>query len=65
MASWDRLADLPLEVEGYRLDRRSVAVSSGFERVTTTVVLHGRGEEGEGEDVTYMAADHEGFPDGF
>jgi hypothetical protein len=30
--------------------------------VTTTVVLHGRGESGEGEDVTYDASQHDGFP---
>jgi hypothetical protein len=30
--------------------------------VTTTVVLHGDGETGRGEDVTYTAADHDGFP---
>jgi hypothetical protein len=31
--------------------------------VTTTVVLQGRGEAGEGEDVTYDAAAHDGFPE--
>ena len=30
--------------------------------MTTTVVLHGAGETGEGEDVTYDAAEHDGFP---
>ena len=35
---------------------------SGSTRVTTTVVLHGDGETGEGEDVTYTAPDHDHFP---
>src|SRR5439155_20966550 len=47
---------------GLSLARREVAVTAGWSRVTTTVVLDGRGESGEGEDVTYQAADHEGFP---
>src|SRR5207253_4734051 len=62
MASFERIAGLQLEVDGYDLERRDVAVSSEFTRVTTTVVLHGRGERGEGEDVTYTPGDHDGFP---
>ncbi len=62
MGAYERLAGLPLEVEGYRLERREMAVSSGFTRVTTTVVLVGGGLEGRGEDVTYEAEDHDGFP---
>jgi hypothetical protein len=38
-------------------------VSSGFARVTTTIVLDGSGVEGRGEDVTYEPADHDGFPE--
>lgn len=62
MALWEQLAGLPLRIDGYRLERRSVDVSTGFTRVTTTVLLEGAGEVGEGEDVTYIAGDHEGFP---
>ena len=61
MASFERIAGLQLEVDGYDVERREVAVSPQFSRVTTTVVLHGRGERGEGEDVTYTPADHDGF----
>ncbi len=64
MSLVSRLADLPLAVSGYRLERRSVQVTSGFERVTTTVVLEGDGAEGRGEDTAYAAADHEGWPAG-
>jgi len=59
MGTWARLADLPLEVDGYALEPLSRDVSSDFTRVTTVVRLRGRGEEGSGEDVTYEAADHE------
>jgi L-alanine-DL-glutamate epimerase-like enolase superfamily enzyme len=49
-------------IDGLSLERREVGVSSGWTRVTTTVVLDGLGEAGAGEDVTYQAADHDGFP---
>jgi hypothetical protein len=57
-----RLAELPLEVEDYSVERAELDVSSGFLRVTTTVVLRGGGFEGRGEDVTYAAEDHDDFP---
>jgi hypothetical protein len=63
MALWDRLQELSLVVEDVGSERRSVDVSSQFTRVTTTVVLTGRGEAGRGEDVTYNAEDHEWFPE--
>ena len=62
MAHWERLRDLPLVVEGMRTERRSLAVSTEFTRVSTVVVLSGGDEEGRGEDVTYTAEDHDWFP---
>jgi hypothetical protein len=59
---YEQLRDLELVVEEVRTERRSVAVSSEFTRVTTLVVLSGRGAEGRGEDVTYTAEDHDWFP---
>jgi L-alanine-DL-glutamate epimerase-like enolase superfamily enzyme len=59
----DSLLHLPLTVEGYGLERLQQSVASGFTRVTTTVVMVGGGHEGRGEDVTYTAEDHDGFPD--
>jgi L-alanine-DL-glutamate epimerase-like enolase superfamily enzyme len=56
--TFDLLADLPLVVEGYRLDGLRLDVSSGFERLTTVVHLFGGDTEGVGEDVVYQAEDH-------
>jgi L-alanine-DL-glutamate epimerase-like enolase superfamily enzyme len=57
VATWDRLADLRVEVEGYALERLELAVSPEFTRVTTVIRLRGGGEEGVGEDVTYEPED--------
>ena len=56
--SYGRLAGLPLTVDSYRLEQLERDVSSAFTRVTTVVRLHGGGEDGVGEDVTYEAEDH-------
>ena len=58
MSTFDLLADLPLEVDGYTLEGLQANVSSGFERLSTVVHLHGGGLEGVGEDVVYDAEDH-------
>ncbi|MBX5470223.1 MAG: hypothetical protein IRZ21_10035 [Thermoleophilaceae bacterium] len=58
MSLWDRVADLPLEIEGYSLERLKREVSSEFTRVSTVVRIAGAGHEGVGEDVTYDALDH-------
>jgi hypothetical protein len=60
---WERLSELEFALEDATTERRSVDVSTDFTRVTTTLVLHGRGEEGRGEDVTYNAEDHDWFPE--
>ena len=57
MPTYDRIAGLQLHVEGYTLDGLSRTVSSGFERVSTVIRLHGAGETGVGEDVVYDADD--------
>lgn len=63
MSLYDRLADLPLVVDGLSLERLESETSSGFTRVTTTVVLAGAGHEGRGEDVSYQAEEHDGYPE--
>jgi len=61
--TWERLAVLSLDVGGYTAERLEQVVSSGFVRVTTVVRLEGRdGAVGVGEDVTYDAEDHDGYP---
>ena len=62
MTLWERLGELELSIDDVATERRSVDVSTQFTRVTTTIVLRGRGSEGRGEDVTYNAEDHEWFP---
>ena len=57
MSTYAQLADLPLRIDGYALAGLELEVSSGFTRRTTIVRLHGAGEEGVGEDVTYDADD--------
>jgi L-alanine-DL-glutamate epimerase-like enolase superfamily enzyme len=55
----DAIARLPLRIEGYELERLQRDVSSDFTRVSTHIRLHGGGEEGVGEDVTYDAEDQD------
>jgi L-alanine-DL-glutamate epimerase-like enolase superfamily enzyme len=59
MSTWEHLADLPVLVEGYGLDGMQENVSSDFERKSTVITIHGSGQIGVGEDVTYDAVDHE------
>jgi hypothetical protein len=59
---WSLLAGLRVRIDDVSVERRELAVSDTFTRVTTTVLLHGAGETGEGEDVTYTASDHDHFP---
>ena len=44
MPLYDAVAELPLEVETYELERREHVVSEEFTRVTTVIHLHGAGE---------------------
>jgi hypothetical protein len=55
------LLDLPLEIEGYELEPLSFDVSTGFTRRTTVIHIRGGGEEGLGEDVTYVEDDQLAF----
>jgi hypothetical protein len=57
--TYRRLAGLPVEVDSYELERLEKPVTRGFTRVTTVVHLHGGGEEGLGEDVTWYEEHHD------
>lgn len=59
MTAYDAFKDLPLKIESHELVRHELAVSSGFDRVTTEIVLLGGGQRGRGEDVTYDTLDHD------
>jgi hypothetical protein len=57
MSTYERLANLPVTLDGYTLEGLKAEVSSGFERLATVVHMQGAGEEGVGEDVVYDAVD--------
>ena len=57
MASFDAIADLPLEIESCGFEGLEFSLGE-FERLTTVITLRGGGHEGVGEDVTYDAVDH-------
>lgn len=56
---YDRVADLTVTIDDYELTRHERDTSSGFTRVTSEVSLHGDGETGRGEDVSYETAAHD------
>jgi L-alanine-DL-glutamate epimerase-like enolase superfamily enzyme len=58
VSTFDRLAELPIEVESYALEARDREYASGFTRPSTIIRLRGRGHEGIGEDVVYDVLDH-------
>jgi len=60
---YEPIADLPVTVEHERRRQRRADTTSGFERVTTEVVLSGDGTTGAGEDVTYEAGAHAALAD--
>jgi L-alanine-DL-glutamate epimerase-like enolase superfamily enzyme len=59
LSTWEKVAELPLQIDGYELEGMVAQVSSAFERKSTTIKLRGDGHEGVGEDVTYDAEDHD------
>jgi L-alanine-DL-glutamate epimerase-like enolase superfamily enzyme len=58
MSTYDRLANLPVELDGYALTGLSAEISPTFTRACTVITMSGGGLEGVGEDVTYHAEDH-------
>jgi hypothetical protein len=61
MTTYDRIRSLPLHVDGYYLEPLEQEVARDFTLRRTTVVLHGRGEEGRGEEVDYDPATQQRF----
>jgi len=59
VSSYERIAELPLEVESLRFEGRELAFTPDFVRATTLIELRGPGgETGVGEDVVYDGLDH-------
>jgi len=56
---YERIAGLPVRIEGYSLDVRALQLAPEFTRLTTVIRLHGAGEEGVGEDVCYDPLEHQ------
>src|SRR5215217_3175939 len=56
-ATYSRLAELPLRIEGCELLPLARDTSSGFTKVSTVVRLTGDGREGQGEDITWDQID--------
>jgi hypothetical protein len=59
MSLYDAVRDLPLRIESYELEGIDLQARPDFLRKTTVIRLHGAGEEGIGEDVTYDAPEHD------
>jgi L-alanine-DL-glutamate epimerase-like enolase superfamily enzyme len=57
-STFDRLAQLPIQVESYDLEDNDREFSPEFTRGSTIIHLRGGGEEGLGEDVVYEVLDH-------
>lgn len=58
MTLYERAAELPIEVDSYEFENLDKTFSSGFERPSTLIRVHGGGETGCGEDVVYDSLDH-------
>jgi L-alanine-DL-glutamate epimerase-like enolase superfamily enzyme len=57
VSTYDRLAELPIEIESYELSGHDREFGE-FTRPSTLIHLRGGGEEGIGEDVVYTVLDH-------
>jgi len=62
VGSFERIADLPLEIEEYELEGLELKTPD-FDRLSTIIRIGGDGHEGLGEDVTYDALDHVALQD--
>jgi L-alanine-DL-glutamate epimerase-like enolase superfamily enzyme len=59
VSSFELIAGLALDVDGYELRRLDSPITSGNVRSTTVIAIQGRSQEGLGEDVTYANEDHD------
>lgn len=61
MSTFERLAGLSLDIDGYNLEPLAAQLNPEMLRRCTVVHLYGAGQEGVGEDVTYAPEEHEAF----
>lgn len=61
MATYDHVRTLPLHIDGYYLEPLEREVAREFTLRRTVIVLHGRGEEGRGEEIDYDPAQQARF----
>ena len=57
MSTYERVAELPIEIDAYLLEGLSIQATPDFERLTTVVQIMCDGLVGNGEDITYEALD--------
>ena len=63
MSTWDQLAALPVQIDGYSFEGLEQPMGPEFTRFTTLITMTGGGEEGVGEDVVYDGLDHVALQD--
>ncbi|MBN8868036.1 MAG: hypothetical protein J0H98_10830 [Solirubrobacterales bacterium] len=57
MSTYERVAELPIEIESWSMEGLSIKPAPDFERLTTVIRVEGAGLTGRGEDITYEALD--------
>jgi L-alanine-DL-glutamate epimerase-like enolase superfamily enzyme len=63
VSTFDKLAGLAVEVDGYELEGLEFPITADFTRLTTVIRIQGGGMDGIGEDVTYDGLDHVALQD--
>jgi len=57
MSTYERVAELPVEIDSYAMEGLSIQPSPDFERLTTVIQVLCDGLAGNGEDITYEGLD--------
>ena len=57
MSTYERVAELPVEIESWSMEGLAIKPAPDFERLTTVIRIEGAGSAGLGEDITYEALD--------
>ncbi len=57
MSTYERVAELPVEIESWSMEGLAIRPAPDFERLTTVIRIEGNGLTGLGEDITYEALD--------